>query len=637
MKKRFKLTKNSEETQRYRETTSHLSSQAGADGASGGLTAGATESGTAREAALSGTAVSRRTVVTSFGLAGLALLSGGALISAQQGGVTGEVYGAGCCDTDASALAAITLAELRLLATPAAVAFYAIRDKGCEGIFYYDPEDTTSAENTGTVIVSAAGARFKRLREEQGYSVMWFGAKGDGLTDDTAAIQKAIDVAAAAGGGTVYVPDQGTFRFTSLAVKANVTLTSYGGVLKLKDNHCISATTAYYLIHNMNPAGGNYSGVRIEGIRLDGNRSGGNLSFRVADGITIGGENVAVRNCTISQVPDSGIMFSAASNSVCEGNRIDVGGDVGIYVNDGNGTRHYENVISRNRITGFPFGGIALKRICQRTLVTENTIFDCGNGITLEHASTSSDYSRNVSIIGNRLRYIGYNSPTTAQVGIILRCSDYSIVADNRIEEVKRRGILIEASNYCSVSGNVIEMTPRADPVYNHGIQLAPRSGAGCGFNSIRGNVITAPARHGIYLSSASTVSQNNSISGNVVRSAGVAALRLEAGCSYNLLSDNVLEGTIDLEYYAGALSNSMSNNRLVTGLVSGSPDQANGVAYAQVGGKRHSIGTTAPTAGTWAHGDIVYQANPVSGGHVGWICTSGGTPGTWSSFGPIA
>lgn len=607
-------------------------------GDSAGLTGRADESG--NEGGMSepadGRGISRRRLVASIGAAGLSFWLGGALSSAQSAGtgsVTGQVYGSGCCGD----LEPVLLADLRSLPTPAGVMFYAVKDKGQEGIFYYDPLDTVSADNTGTVVVSAAGgARFKRLTEEQGVNIRWFGAKGDGTTDDTQAIQAAINAVYAAGGGSVYVPAQGVFRFTSVNVKAKVALVGCGGTLKLKDNHCTSASTAYYLIHNMNPAGGCYPDVTIDGIRLDGNRTGGNASYTVADGLTIGGENAVVRNCTITNVPDSGIMFSGATNAVCTGNRLDVGGDLGIYVNDGDGTKHYENIISHNRITGFPFGGIALKRVCQRTIVAHNTIYDCGNGITLEQASTATDYSKNVTITSNRIRYIGYNSATAAQVGIILRCSDYSIVADNRIEEVKRRGILIEASRYCSVSGNVIEMKAGADPTYNHGIQLAPRDGSGCSFNSIRGNVIVAPLRHGIYMSSASTESKHNTITGNIVRSAGSIALRLEAGCSFNLFSDNVLEGAYDLEYYAGASSNSFANNRLVSGNVAGAPDQSNGVAYLEANGRRHSIGTAAPVAGAWKRGDIVYNTVPVSGGYAGWICTAGGTPGTWSPFGAI-
>jgi Pectate lyase superfamily protein len=36
------------------------------------------------------------------------------------------------------------------------------------------------------------------------------------------------------------------------------------------------------------------------------------------------------------------------------------------------------------------------------------------------------------------------------------------------------------------------------------------------------------------------------------------------------------------------------------------------------------------PTTGTYNKGDIVYNTNPASAGYVGWVCTVGGTPGTW-------
>src|SRR5262244_942910 len=55
------------------------------------------------------------------------------------------------------------------------------------------------------------------------YDVRTFGAKGDGKTVDTAAINKAIDAAAAAGGGTVRFP-AGTYLSFSIHLKSNLTL-----------------------------------------------------------------------------------------------------------------------------------------------------------------------------------------------------------------------------------------------------------------------------------------------------------------------------------------------------------------------------------------------------------------------------
>src|SRR5438132_6749447 len=50
-----------------------------------------------------------------------------------------------------------------------------------------------------------------------------FGAKGDGKTLDSGAINKAIEVASAAGGGTVYFPP-GTYLCYSIRLKSNICL-----------------------------------------------------------------------------------------------------------------------------------------------------------------------------------------------------------------------------------------------------------------------------------------------------------------------------------------------------------------------------------------------------------------------------
>ncbi len=95
-------------------------------------------------------------------------------------------------ETDASGIGPISLAELRDLTTAAADDCYWLTDPGRGGVFRHVPGDTTSADNGGTVVVTAAGQRFHR--EFAGaLNVRWFGAVADGETDDADAIQAAID------------------------------------------------------------------------------------------------------------------------------------------------------------------------------------------------------------------------------------------------------------------------------------------------------------------------------------------------------------------------------------------------------------------------------------------------------------
>lgn len=84
-----------------------------------------------------------------------------------------------------------------------------ITQTGIAGFFQRDDADTTSADNGGTIIVDGAGRRWTR-RFTVALNVMWFGAKGDGTTDDTAAIQAAI----ASGATNIYVPP-GYYKISS--------------------------------------------------------------------------------------------------------------------------------------------------------------------------------------------------------------------------------------------------------------------------------------------------------------------------------------------------------------------------------------------------------------------------------------
>jgi polygalacturonase len=81
---------------------------------------------------------------------------------------------------------------------------------------------------TGAGLVSALGAPASALGQaipsgEAVADVRRFGAKGDGVTIDSPAINRAIDHAAARGGGTVYLP-AGTYASYTIRLKSNITL-----------------------------------------------------------------------------------------------------------------------------------------------------------------------------------------------------------------------------------------------------------------------------------------------------------------------------------------------------------------------------------------------------------------------------
>ncbi|WP_308812183.1 glycosyl hydrolase family 28-related protein [Pseudomonas japonica] len=121
------------------------------------------------------------------------------------------------------------------------------------------------------------------------FNVRDYGAKGDGIADDTQAIQQAIDAAAKAGGGQVYVP-QGTYMLSGanddggcLTLKSNVNLNGERmglAILKLADG---SSEDIAGLIHTVSDA--NTLNASIRNLTLDGNK--GNTGGTV-DGIVTG-------------------------------------------------------------------------------------------------------------------------------------------------------------------------------------------------------------------------------------------------------------------------------------------------------------------------------------------------------------
>lgn len=243
-----------------------------------------------------------------------------------------------------------SIAELRLIDKNkyqrAFVFGYYTKGDGGGGEYYYDSADVTSTDNGGTIIVANDGGRWK-LAYIDTFSVKQFGAKGDGVADDTTAIQAALTFAGTKGNSLVTVPT-GIYLFTStLTLPSGVRLSGDGGkrgTSGLKSNvlgsPSINVLNGYYqTIEHLNlfhatPAS---AGTGIQLIDNDGVGTGTDPAqyficsdVRItqhATGVRIANEStwctfkeVIVEQCTSAGFSVSNANFTVFENCISDGN-----------------------------------------------------------------------------------------------------------------------------------------------------------------------------------------------------------------------------------------------------------------------------------------------------------------------------
>lgn len=120
--------------------------------------------------------------------------------------------------------------------------YYAAGDGG-GGLFYWDA-NSSAAANGGTIIAPDAGAgRWKRLYSGP-VNLRWFGAKGDGVTDDVDSIQAAF--AALETGGRLEIP-AGAYLFSeTLVLNRSASLVGFGSVSRqLEDGANVNSAVRF--------------------------------------------------------------------------------------------------------------------------------------------------------------------------------------------------------------------------------------------------------------------------------------------------------------------------------------------------------------------------------------------------------
>lgn len=129
------------------------------------------------------------------------------------------------------------------------------------------------------------------------FNVKEYGAVGDGTTDDTAAIQNAIDDASAAGGGVVFFP-QGAYKVTSLTLESYVSLKGVGGAYNSGNGSIIrTAATSGDMLSYSGSAG--LMSVTISDLRLDGPGSGTGNGIRLQNTGGLSNPSVNIVFCNV--------------------------------------------------------------------------------------------------------------------------------------------------------------------------------------------------------------------------------------------------------------------------------------------------------------------------------------------------
>jgi len=224
--------------------------------------------------------------------------------------------------------------------------------------------DNITSQDTGSVGLTASAigytasgstvARTVQAKLDEVLSVKDFGAVGDGLTDDTAAIQNAINAAT-----VLYFP-AGTYLCNQLTLKSDLTMYGDGALSTIQQN------TGTALLYGLSSGAGAYiEKLTIRGLRLLGKVATSGFSEFVHLINVNGVRDFVVENCHIIGFQGDGIYLGAHTDNTRHNVNVRISGCLidginkdnrnGISVIDGSTVRIEGNVLqncSRSTMPG---------------------------------------------------------------------------------------------------------------------------------------------------------------------------------------------------------------------------------------------------------------------------------------------
>ena len=430
-------------------------------------------------------------------------------------GVAGPQGPAGMPATSILSVIALQAATSAQLSGPFVwVGGYYAPDDGGEGYFWLSA-DGSSADNGGTIIIDASGRRWYREQQGAPVSVMWFGAKGDGTTDDAARIQSAISYVGSLGGGIVTLPAKDFSITATLAMFPDVTLSgvSRGTVIK-QGNGANLATLVSFNTHSAVNA-------TLSGITFDGN-NGNNTNSDLTYMVISSQATTVFSGCTFQNCPGHGVLIDGVGlgnkiiNNIFNGvfgHAVQVVGPVVWSI--------VETLIENNTFSNVGFFCISGVWADEVT-VTANTVF-------------SISLACRVSTSGTALTWQSGAQFTQLKAGMVIRIAtvEYQIQSVNSATSLTLLTSAGTLTNQPAVAGggdiinfdtcrNLIVQDNTLSQGMSNGIVIHNEAGGGTisGF-VISGNVIQFVGNTGLAIAGTTGILQTVTISDNVIYSCG--------------------------------------------------------------------------------------------------------------------
>ena len=369
------------------------------------------------------------------------------------------------------------------------------------------------------------------------------GATGNGTSDDTAAIQCALDTASSAGGGIVFLP-QGTYRVSApLSVKSSVTLQGAGAGSVIKP---LNGATIYNGVVRLwnSPA---VSSAIVRDLHIDGN-----------------GQNLTGLYAGISLV--DGANHNTITNVIVEYARAE---GIGLYAT-GSGVMNDYNIITHNTLhdNGWGMCGQVIVSSGRYNQISGNVMYvtsaartATGWGVLLNSDSASNLTQHNL-VRGNRMVNTGYGGVWARESGSCTGCTTqvaWNEISDNDVEDNNSYGIVLEAgAGHQTITGNTVTGNNF------DGIKITTNG------NTVANNVVTD---NGVYLPNGYAGIQLNSgatdnvivgnVSHNVTSSAQRFGIQEQSGGNYNLITGNNVRGNTQASGVSTVGANTIANNNV--------------------------------------------------------------------------